>query len=178
MKRIFSVIVVFAVFGFLGISNVSCKKATGGGWIAVFPNESSTLPEELLDEPFGKATFGFTASCREVNNVGVIKVKLQFNDHYNNIKFHGVGDMVGEGVSTCAQLDEASELNDFYARGIYTPQPKGKLGDDVGAFELYVFDRGEPGASEEDEFRFRLEGGAYDGYFISGPLGGGNIQVF
>ena len=167
MKKIFYVIALITVFGFISLSTVSCKKATGGGWLASSP------------DGLQKATFGFIARCEDdENGVGMVTVKLQYNDHESNVRFHGVGEVeVMDGLS-CADLDEMYPPNEFVAVGVYRPQPKSKLGNDVGSFELHVVDNGEPGISAGDTLEIHISDGPYIGYSNVGPLGGGNIQVF
>ena len=182
MKNLYSVIGLFVIFGLVAIANVGCKKAAGGGWIPVYTDvESGETSADML----GKATFGFNMKCIETDDGPLMKGQLQYNDHYNNVKFHGTLKIVTdeleeqiEAAQTCADIYANYGDNRFLAIGSYTPQPKGKFDEeDRGIFYLYVVDNGEPGASAGDEFDLVLLGGVYAPYSNFGYLGGGNIQV-
>jgi hypothetical protein len=148
MKFIVPIILIITLILLAG-----CKHATGGGF--------------LVDEEGGKSTFGFSFKC---NEDGTAKGQLQFNDHENNVKFHGV--VVESGFC-------ADDVNDYYGQaqflGTYTPQPK-KLGES-GELWVYVRDGGEPGPSNGDFFSLTITEGYYGSYSKSGVIEGGNIQV-
>jgi hypothetical protein len=179
MKRVYSVIGLIMILGFVAMSAASCKKAAGGGWtdVSLFWDGENWVSS---DEPSGKATFGFIAKCEDVDGELLLKVQLQYHDHYNKIKFHGEGQIQGtlNGFYSCADLDTIGD-NQFFGYGIYTPQPKRQFEEtEVGTFLLHVVDGGEPGTSEGDRFEITLDGGPFAGYSNSGFLQGGNIQVF
>jgi hypothetical protein len=192
MKKVYSVVGLILVLGLVALATASCKKAAGGGIVGVFYDywEENEI-DRLSDVPLGKATFGFNMKCQDVptenREQALVTGQLQYNDHYNKIKFHGRFEDVTILDATCAGLGKQSSNNDFVAMGIYTTQHKGQFEEtDSGSFYLYVLDNGEPGSSDADEFIIQIISGPYAGYTNFNPtktskrteLQGGNIQVF
>ena len=189
MKSVYSIVCLVVIFGLVTIATTSCKKASGGGIVGVYYDWDR---EEYSNEPLGKATFGFRMECKDLMVHGTptaaIVGELQYNDHYNKIKFHGRARNVTIPGCTCDDLGDMSVENEFFATGVYTPLPKGqfKETDDSGIFNLYVIDSGEGSSSGSDEFGIDLLTGYYGGYTNGGliiagdtmELQGGNIQVF
>ena len=155
------------------------QKYTGGGWIEVCnlpePNGAVINLEEMFNNscvPEGKATFGFQfqGKADDICDGATISGQLQWNDHLNGIKFHGIVDNYEKKCRDSICFDDADCV-----LGVYRTQPT-KLGDG-GEFQLCVRDYGEPGPDEGDMISIRLTGGYHDGYAIMGHyLGGGNIQ--
>jgi len=173
-RRAFAISLLVVILAVGALVVVSCKKTTGGGWIPVYYDWSTG---GFSTEPLGKATFGFQMRCRTVNGGAVLTGEFQYNDHYNNIKFHGIG-YGSDQDYTCEEIDEEAAQegyeNYFVFGGTYRPQPKGEEGE----FNGYVIDNGEPGILDTaDYIEIELINGEYDGYVIQGDLGAGNIQV-
>lgn len=175
------------VFCSLGLMLSGCSgKFTGGGWIETcaepengFSATFSTDEPGCVELDGGKITFGFQFKCEEVecdqllgsNDMPYLEGsgQLQWNDHVQGIKFHGVADEVpGCGVIY-------GDSGEAWVQGTYTPQPK-KIGEG-GTFDLKVYDLGEPGPDAGDYIEIELDGGFHGGYEAEGYLGGGNIQV-
>ncbi len=156
-NRRFASSLMVVVFAIVALVVVGCNDINGGGWIKKSNGK--------------KANFGFNFKCK-CDDFGNTKVsgQLQFNDHEEGVKFHGVVDSVP--YDTCGGL--SSEFEGQYL-GSYTPQPR-KLGKG-GRFEIYLEDRGESGHSKGDYFRLELTGGIHNGYSLEGTLEGGNIQA-
>ena len=153
------IVMVFAIFVLaLGGCNSDNDEMTGGGWIETDKGK--------------KANFGFNFKCKcDDNGDAKISGQLQYNDHGEGVRFHGVADSL-DIEDTCDGW-----LNTWEGRyyGSYTPQPR-KLGDG-GRFEIYLKDNGEPGPSKGDELELTLTEGEYDGYHQKATLAGGNIQA-
>lgn len=62
----------------------------------------------------------------------------------------------------------------WYGSGTYVPAGKNPIPGDV---EIMLCDRGEPGASSEDEVEVELSGGSHGGYNNGGIIRGGNLQL-
>ena len=156
-NRRFANSLIIIAFSIVALVAVSCNDINGGGWIKKSNGK--------------KANFGFNFKCKG-EGVGNAKAsgQLQFNDHEEGVKFHGVVDSVPD--NTCGGL--ASAFEGRYL-GSYTPQPR-KLGKG-GRFEIYLEDKGESGPSKGDRFELTLTGGIHDGYSLFGTLEGGNIQT-
>ena len=176
MKKLVHNLVTVGLVGALALFVSGCEgKYTGGGVI------DSTI------DPAAKASFGFNmqaidtdGDCEDWGPAGLLcnladeaKGQLQYKDHGTDeedyakgMSIHGV---VTDGAVTF-DLQDTKIVGKI--EGTYKPQPKGES----GTFTVYVFDEGEPGASEEDSFSISLSGGAYDGYSNSGLLNNGNIQ--
>jgi hypothetical protein len=153
-----------------------CDRLTGGGWI-----ESAAV---LSD---GKATFSFTAKCRNTTVDGVPVAEMydgqfQFDDRAFDpaLKIHGdveptvFGQVVGQ---TCREA--ASELHVVRQQlsgfeGTYRTQPPVVPSRD-GAFAVVVFDGGEGQALDGDEICVQLVGGFT--YTNCGLVQQGEIQV-
>ncbi len=78
-------------------------------------------------------------------------------------------------------IDDGGDEGSFtgFFSGYYRPQPPKIRGVPRagGYFEVYWLDTGEPpGLSDDDMIAIQLIGGVFDGYYNSGPLGGGNID--
>jgi hypothetical protein len=158
------------------------QKYTGGGWIEVhkikyWPEgvDASTLFDSIeCGNQNNKATFGFEfsgaydESCEEATIVG----QFEYNDHKNDVAFHGVVDDYKE---KCYGDDKKICFHDAdCVTGSYTPQPK-NLGPG-GTFLLCVKDGGIPGPDKYDEIALKLYGGVFNGYAVKGEyLEGGNI---
>lgn len=111
-----------------------------------------------------KATFGFQIS---IDKNGSASGQVQYNDHAANVAFHGTIDL-----KTAQKVPGATA---GYYTGTYRPNG-GKKGEG-GTFDIYIEDRGEPGASSGDYFFVTLYGGIFDGYANGGLLDHGNIQA-
>lgn len=156
-NRRFASSLMVMVFAIVALVGVGCNDINGGGWIK--KNNGK------------KANFGFNFKCKgEGRGNAEASGQLQFNDHEEGVKFHGVVDSVPE--NTCGGC--AKEFEGHYL-GSYTPQPR-KLGEG-GRFKIHLEDRGESGHSKGDYFCLSLTGGIYDGYSLHGTLEGGNIQA-
>ena len=156
-NRRFANSLIVIVFAIVALVVVGCNDINGGGWIKKSNGK--------------KANFGFNFKCKSDDyGNAVVSGQLQFNDHDEGVKFHGVADAVPCGA--CGGF--SNEWSGNYL-GSYTPQPR-KLGEG-GRFEIYLEDRGESGHSKGDYFKLSLTGGIYDGYSLEGTLAGGNIQV-
>jgi hypothetical protein len=152
-------------------------KASGGGYIP------STIEGE-------KATFAFNGNCKnttttdEFGNViviGVVKGQLQYNDRAADVKFHAdLVDEIDDFPGSSTPCEDAAELGDNSAffTGFY--RVSGGPKEAEGVVDLDVFDDGEPGING-DHVEISLTafepGGTYDGYFNSGFVQGGNVQV-
>jgi hypothetical protein len=186
MKKNILSISLLAVLVSFALIFAGCGKpvrVTGGGWIetCLEPDNCSMdrimeygEPEECEGE-VGKVTFGFVGVCEENENCTswrdpkyVGSGQLEWNDHVNDVKFHGVAD----GVEECG-YHRLFGQEWGWIEGEYTPHPK-NLGDG-GWFKLCVYDTGEVGPDKGDWIRIELTGGVYDGYQAEGVLGGGNI---
>jgi len=111
-----------------------------------------------------KATFGFQIAIKKN---GAATGQVQFVDHAARVAFHGTID-----------LQSAQKVEGANA-GLYTGtyRPSGGQKGDGGTFDIYIEDRGEPGASSGDYFFVTLYGGVFDGYSNGGLLDHGNIQA-
>jgi hypothetical protein len=151
-----------------------CEKLTGGGWIP------SLMPGE-------KATFGFSAKCRDGTTALGLPVALlyegqfEFDDHSANpqvVRVHGnvepldFANVVGQ---TCQDVaNEPDVLMTGVFGGTYRTQPK--VGpSNTGEFLVEVIDGGEGGTINGDFFCVDLVGGVT--YTNCGDVQGGNIQV-
>lgn len=155
-----------------------CEKLTGGGWIA------SLTPGE-------KATFGFSARCKDSTDALGVPVALlyegqfEFDDHAGNpqvVRVHG--DIEPQGFanvpgSTCQDVaNEPDVLMTGIFAGTYRTQPK--MGpSSEGEFAVQVFDNGEGATIDDDFLCVHLVGFAIGGlvYDNCGDVEGGNIQV-
>jgi hypothetical protein len=151
-----------------------CEQLTGGGWI-----QSRTMI------PGDKATFGFSAKCKNTTVDGVpvavlYQGQFEYDDHAFNplVRIHGdvepfeFADGVGE---TCK--DVAAEFTSFAFGefgGTYRTQPQ-VTPSLSGEFSVFAADGGEPGSLNGDELTVSL----FDGitYSNTGLVQGGNIQV-
>lgn len=184
-KKIISYSLALLLSLFMIFLVVSCKKATGGGW---FPTYYDGV--ENGGEALGKVTFGFQMRCENEDYLDYgltakLTGQLQYNDHLNNVIFHGVGegyvlrndiDGNGEpsiGPATCEEVDDYFGETQFFLGGVYRAGPK----MESGTFYVLVTDQGDPGPDELDTINVALLGGVYDGYENYGVLGGGNIKV-
>jgi hypothetical protein len=154
-----------------------CDRLTGGGWI-----QSAAVLSG------GKASFGFSAKCRNTTVAGVPTAELydgqfQFDDRGFNpaVRIHGdiepnVFGTVPE--QTCRQVASdlhlvRQQLSGF--QGTYRTQ-SAVVPSMNGDFVVTVFDGGEGGvALDDDEICVELAGGLT--YFNCGFVQGGNIQV-
>jgi hypothetical protein len=144
-----------------------CDKVTGGGWIVSFGN------------PLEKATFGFSAKCRNrtVNSTPVAVLyegQLEYQHKGADIRIHGDVEpnqfVQFEGM-TCQQIKDQppSIAGVGMFNGIYRAQTGGGQGD----FGVQVFDSGEPGVNG-DTFCIMLTGAIE--HANCGSVQGGNIQ--
>jgi hypothetical protein len=154
-----------------------CEKLTGGGWIP------SLAPGE-------KATFGFSARCRDSTDALGLPVALlyegqfEFDDHAANpqvVRVHGdIEPPVFANVPGTCQ-DVANELDVMMTgifSGTYRTQPK--MGpSSEGEFGVQVFDNGQGATIDDDVLCVDLVGFAVGGlaYHNCGDVEGGNIQV-
>jgi hypothetical protein len=153
-----------------------CEKLTGGGWIP------SLMPGE-------KATFGFSARCKDsTTDLGVpvallYEGQFEFDDHAADprvVRVHGdvdpqaLSNVVGQ---TCADVANDTDVLSHVVGefgGTYRTQPKvGPIY--TGDFVVDVFDGGEGGTINGDMIGVHLSGGVT--YNNVGEVQGGNIQV-
>lgn len=168
------------------IAITGCKKTSGGGWI---PVEGGN----------GKATFGYQASCDNIEHpsiqdffVGKVSGQFQYKDHGANIAFHGVMnaipyDTVPE-LTSCERMAEllaefggqgiglGFPLNSFGMIGTYTPIPKNA--GQGGQVSVLAVENENNVCSDGDAVAIQLQGGIHDGYLKIGCLEGGNLTVF
>jgi hypothetical protein len=158
------------VLGVVGLVAVvaGCDKVTGGGWIP-----SSTGQ--------GKATFGFSAVCKNQEDpiVGPVAAlhegQFEWDDHTAGVSFHGDVEptLSLNALGTCKEAAQLIDQNiNATLLGEYRPQPPGA----PGSFEANVTDNGEPGING-DSICVALQGGPHNGYTNCGVIEGGNIQV-
>jgi hypothetical protein len=157
----------------LTIAVLAGCKASGGGYITSATGE-------------GKATFAFNGKCTNTTFeqdgfvAGVVKGQLQYNDPAADVKFHAeLQDFFITGSSTpCEDADSFQDGNVDEFSGTY--RVSGGPKEAEGFVDLFVRDAGEPGING-DEVSISLSafqpGGTYDGYFNSGTVQGGNVQV-
>ena len=156
-RALTGLLVVCAVF------TTGCLTATGGGWI----------PSAFT--PTDKATFGFTARCRTMQQNGNSVAELydgQLEWHDGPVRIHGKVEPVVflTQPELCGDVSLPGLLS---FGGTYEPQDGG-LG---GFFEVQVEDLGEPGKISGDFISIKLVGVEHGGYTNMGTLRGGNIQV-
>ncbi len=133
-------LLIMALATMVVIGTGCAGKYTGGGWIEGAEG--------------GKANFGFNMQS---DGLGGVKGQVQFHDHSNDVKFHGVVD------------DMEWSSSSGTGAGIATVNP----GGETGPFEIYVEDNGEPGNMGSEDY---IEVWLWTGYSHGGYLGGGNIQ--
>lgn len=154
-----------------------CDRLTGGGWIPSV-------------EPGERATFGFTARCRNSTGVNGEPVALlyqgqfQYDDHAFNpaVRIHGtvVPDVFGTfPTRTCSDLAAdpdfvTSSVGRF--QGTFRTQPEIVPGVQ-GEFVVNVADGGEGGPLNGDEICVSLAGPIVYPPLWCGIVQGGNIQV-
>jgi hypothetical protein len=162
-----------ALFALTIVVLAGCK-ASGGGYITSDTGE-------------GKATFAFNGKCTNTtlengDVAAVTKGQLQYNDRSADVKFHA--DLAESeplpGTSTpCEDFDEEftdEDTDEFFGFYRVSGGPKEAEGDVL----LEVTDAGEPGINGDEVAIFLTAfepGGTYDGYFNSGTVQGGNVQV-
>jgi hypothetical protein len=151
-----------------------CDRLTGGGWI-----------NSLNVVSGGRATFAFSARCRDTTVGGVPVAELydgqfQFDDRGFNpvVWVHGdvdpnvFGTVPGE---TCRQVASETELVPLSGfQGTFRTKP-GVFPVGQGEFSVAVFDGGEGQSIDDDVICVDLAGGVT--YTNCGPVRGGNIQV-
>jgi hypothetical protein len=168
-SRPIGVIAVLIAFAFV---LTGCDRVTGGGWI---PSLSPTG---------GRATFSFTAKCRDRTIDGIPTAVLyegqfEFDDHGFNplVRVHGDVQPTEFGTvpeRTCRDLSRELDLVNLTGfQGTYRTQAQ-VLPITQGEFAVAVVDEGEPGING-DEICVTLAGGIV--YENCGVLQGGNIQV-
>lgn len=160
--RLLAVIPVLVTFAFVA---AGCDKLKGGGWIP------SLMPGQ-------KATFGFSARCKNttvdsVPSVRIYEGQFEFDDHAANplvVRVHGdVEPVTLEG--RCEDFPDDVPASTFI--GEYRTQPK--VGpSSQGLFQVDVVDGGEPGI-DGDSTCVTLFGDV--AYTNCGDVQGGNIQV-
>lgn len=171
-KRHFQVPAFMLVLVAFAFVVTGCEKLTGGGWIP------SLMPGE-------KATFGFSAKCRDgTDELGnpvaqLFEGQFEFDDHAANplvVRVHGDVEpqaFLNAPGQTCQ--DVASEpLPVGRFGGTYRTQPK--VGpSNTGEFLVTVIDGGEGGTINGDFICVELVGGVT--YNNCNDVQGGNIQV-
>jgi predicted small secreted protein len=154
-----------------------CDRLTGGGWI-----QSAAVLSG------GKATFGFSAKCRDTTVDGVPIAELydgqfQFDDRSFNPRVRVHGDVEPNVFGTAPGQTCRQVANDLHVvrqqlsgfQGTYRTQPA-VVPSSEGEFAVSVFDAGEGGnLLDDDQLCVDLTGGVT--YFNCGPVQGGNIQV-
>jgi hypothetical protein len=167
--RPLGLIAVLISFAFL---LTGCDRVTGGGWI---PSLSPTG---------GRATFSFTAKCRnrtigDVPTAVFYEGQFEFDDHGFNpmVRVHGdvePAEFFNAPGQSCRELSRELDLVTLTGfQGTYRTQA------DVfplseGEFAVAVADAGEPGVNG-DEICVSLAGAVV--YDNCGVVQGGNIQV-
>jgi hypothetical protein len=168
-RRTLGVIAVLIALAFL---LTGCDRVTGGGWI---PSLSPTG---------GRATFSFTAKCRNRTIDGIptavfYEGQFEFDDHGFNplVRVHGDVEPVeffNVPEQSCRDLSRELDLVTLTGfQGTYRTQPQ-VLPGSQGEFAVAVFDGGESGING-DEICVSLAGGIE--YLNCGVVQGGNIQV-
>jgi hypothetical protein len=159
-----------AVFAMLVVLLAGCS-FNGGGWLpaACERGATETIPP---CEPEGKATFGFHAEYTGVLPMGKWNGGFEYHDHPMKLAIH-------------ARMEDASGLvMDFPNIGTiacfeFTWEKQGKKPTDFpdeGDGFACVFDGGEGGQADHEDFLFiKLKNGSSE-YVNAGFLGGGNIQ--
>ena len=156
-----------ALTGLLVVSALltsGCFSATGGGWIPSMTGAD-------------KATFGFSARCRTMQQNGNPVAELydgQLEWHDGPVRFHGKVEPIVllTEPGLCDDVSLPTGLLSF--GGTYEPHTGGPAGE----FIVEVNDLGEPGKINGDFISIKLVGGFHGGYTNAGMLQGGNIQVF
>jgi hypothetical protein len=168
-RRTLGVIALLIAFAFL---LTGCDRVTGGGWI---PSLSPTG---------GRATFSFTAKCRNRTIEGIptavfYEGQFEFDDHGFNplVRVHGdvePAEFFNVPGQSCRDLSRELDLVDLTGfQGTYRTQPE-VFPSGQGEFAVAVFDGGESGING-DEICVSLAGGIE--YLNCGVVQGGNIQV-
>ena len=163
-----------------------CTKITGGGWI-----------HSLSPEPGERATFGFTARCKDTTTtVGGVSVpaavlhdgQFQFEDHGLGVSVHGNVEALPLQefpLTTCKELrSEPNLLGSGVFGGAYRTQP-GMTPSHEGEFFAQVFDAGKApkidpvtGNVMADEICIDLTGVTVAfTYSNCGALQGGSLKV-
>jgi hypothetical protein len=174
-KLYWACVAAVCIVGAIGLN--SCRDTQGGGWA---PVTFDWPAREFSNATLEKATIAFQMNCKDkiVNGTpaAVVNGQLQYNDHKNQVQFHGTADN-SLPYSSCATLDATVE-DLFGVEGMYigTYTPQGKSKGEPGSFLLAV-DKGSSFCGGETCFALILDKGAYSGYVNWGPLGKGNIQV-
>ena len=157
----------------------ACDQVTGGGYIP---------PDDQFQ---GKASFGFSAKCRNIEIEGptgpmpaaaFYEGQFEWYDHAMEVRLHGDVDPIDplgddddtfaiQPGTTCQQAHEDSGVA-FFA-GEYRPQPRGV----PGRFDVQVNDGGKPNSIDGDHICLELTGGQYGGYRRCGFVQGGNVQI-
>jgi hypothetical protein len=167
-RRPLGIIAVLTASAFL---LTGCDQVTGGGWI---PSLSPTG---------GRATFGFTAKCRNRTIDGVptavfYEGQFEFDDHGFNqqVRIHGDVQPVeffNVSGSSCRDISELDLVTLTGFSGTYRTQAQ-VLPISSGEFAVTVIDGGEGGING-DFICVSLAGGIE--YLNCGDVQGGNIQV-
>lgn len=163
-----------------------CTKITGGGWI-----------QSLSADEGEKATFGFTARCKDTTTmVGGMSVptavlhdgEFEFDDHGLGISVHGdvkTLPLQEFPLTTCKMLrNEPNLLGSGIFAGTYRTQP-GMTPSHEGEFVVQVFDGGKApqvdpvtGEPIADEICIELTGVTVPfTYRNCGELQGGSLKV-
>lgn len=136
----------------------ACHKFTGGGWIEGMNG--------------GKAHFGFTAQCEDLNPGVALRGQLQFNDKSAGVKFHGKFENYYFEDESCDALvaSWAGSENGIDAVGSCRSQPE----KNEGTFELVAWDNDADGYPDTISIAADCTS---DGEFYvhGGELQGGNI---
>jgi len=150
-----------------------CDRLTGGGWI-----------NSLNVVSGARATFSFTARCRDTTVAGLPVAELydgqfQFDDRGFDPRVWVHGDVsptvfASAPGETCRQVHEEEVIPASGFQGIYRTKP-GVFPPGEGEFVVTVFDGGEGQAIDDDEICVDLAGSVT--YTNCGPVQGGNIQV-
>jgi hypothetical protein len=151
----------------LAVLAAGCHKVTGGGWVMSSAN------------PLEKATFGFTAKCRDttVDSTPVAVAydgQLEYHDPSVGIRIHGdvePQEFIEAFGLTCKEVGELLVLQPSTTfEGTYRSQP----GGEQGHFVVVVTDNGQPGRNG-DMFCITLTGEI--AHENCKPVQGGNIQI-
>ena len=167
-----------------------CKKTTGGG----------ALTGLLYG---GKITLGFQMRCKNVAGSGHITGQFQYNDHTNDVAFHGLIDKPLQAITQAQELEleTCEDVDTILADsgisgalfgwvdliqpgsgqlGTYTPQPK-NLGEGGELGVLVVIENTNVELDCPTGTKgliVQLSGGVYDGYLEGGCLDHGNFTIF
>ena len=139
----------------------ACHKFTGGGWIDGLNG--------------GKAHFGFTAQCEDLDPGVAVRGQMQFNDKSAGVRFHGEFEnyyLTDYESCDAVVADWSGNENGIDIVGSCWTQP----GKTEGSFEVVAFDNNADGTPDTMElYTTCTPDGEWYGNW--GELHGGNITA-